>query len=315
MVGSSARINYNLRPAKHVERKMMCEAFRRLSEFGTVESYRYIGFGSFYFRDFALIHKALGISNMTSIEREEEEEDRKRFQFNLPYSCVKMAFGESSAVLPTLPWDVRTILWLDYDFSLDASVLGDVAHFCANACAGSVVVISLNAHPDNRDKAPVNTLKDKVGENEVPADLTDAHLKEWGKASAFRRIITNKISEALNIRNGTRAQGSKFVFRQLFNFHYRDGAMMVTVGGLLYEQGQEPLVAKCAFDHLPFVRTGDDACRIEIPKLTYKEIRHLDEQLPVLQSLELKAHGIPAEDLDLYSRLYRYFPNFAEADL
>ena len=31
-------INYNLRPAKHIERKMLCEAFRRLSEIASVES-------------------------------------------------------------------------------------------------------------------------------------------------------------------------------------------------------------------------------------------------------------------------------------
>jgi hypothetical protein len=313
MQGSSARINYNLRPAKHVERKMMCEAFRRLAEFGSVESYRYIGFGSFYFRDFALIHKTLGITEMLSIER--DEEDQERFRFNVPYSCVKIAFGEASAVLPTLAWDVRTILWLDYDYGLDAGVLGDVAHFCANACAGSSIVVSLNAHSDREDKTPLVSLQEKVGERDLPADLTNADFKDWAKARTFRRIIMNKVTDALNIRNGTRAVGSKFNFKQLFNFHYQDGARMLTLGGLLHEQGQAPLVAKSALDNLWFVRTGEEPFHIKIPRLTYKEIRYLDEQLPIGDATALTARGIPTEDLEMYSLIYRYFPTFTETDI
>jgi hypothetical protein len=41
----------------------------------------------------------------------------------------------------------------------------------------------------------------------------------------------------------------------------------------------------------------------------------LDEQLPVETIDRLKASGIPAEELEMYARLYRYFPNFAEADV
>ncbi|RMG75351.1 MAG: hypothetical protein D6711_06830, partial [Chloroflexi bacterium] len=64
MPSSSRKINYGLRPAKHIERKMLIEIFRRLSEFGSVESYRYIGFGALYFNDFYQFHKYLGIQNM-----------------------------------------------------------------------------------------------------------------------------------------------------------------------------------------------------------------------------------------------------------
>jgi hypothetical protein len=313
MAGSSERINYNLRPAKHVERKMMCEAFRRLSAFGSVDSYRYVGFGSFYFRDFALIHRALGISNMLSIER--EEENRERFQFNVPYRCIEIAFGESSEILPTLKWDVRTILWLDYDYGLDTSILGDLTHFCANACAGSVLVVSMNAHSQQDEETPTNKLKEKVGETNVPPDVTDANLRGWAKARTYRRIVLNSIAEALNIRNGTRAPGSTFDFKQLFNFHYSDNAKMLTVGGLLYEEGHAHIVASCDFASLPFIRTDEEEYKIEIPRLTYKEIRSLDEQLPSQQLVNLRRNGIPVADLENYSRLYRYFPTFVEADL
>src|SRR5262249_36600381 len=138
MPRSYERIHYGLRPAKNIERKMLCEAFRRLSPFAAVESYRYIGFGSTYFSDFQLVHRTLGIQHMISIER--DLHNAERFNFNCPYRCIQILFGESAQVLPTIPWNVRTILWLDNDGVLRPSVLSDVAMFTTNAIAGSVLV-------------------------------------------------------------------------------------------------------------------------------------------------------------------------------
>lgn len=304
-------INYNLRPAKHVQRKMLAETFQRLRPFGSVESYRYVGLGAYYYRDFALFHKTLGISNMLSIEHEDDAQNQERFKFNKPYSCVEIAFGESTGVLPTLPWDVRTILWLDYEGALDNVTLSDLEHFCSNACVGSVLVITVNAR-----KTPLATLKEKIGETAIPVGVTDADLSEWGTARVYRRIISNAIEECLAKRNGTRAPRSKWHFRQLFNFHYRDGAMMLTVGGLLYDEGQAHLLGACAFETLPFVRTGAEPYKIQIPLLTYREIRHLDQQLPfVVGGAPLNAPGVPADDLTNYGSVYRFFPNFTEAEI
>src|SRR5579859_8198866 len=133
---SYRQVNYRLRPAKSVQRKMLCEAFHRLSEFGSLDSYRYIGFPATFFSDFVLFHRALGIHNMVGIESEQVE--KKRFEFNLPFRCIKMRYGHSNAILPTLDWDIRTILWLDYDEPLSMGVLTDVAFFFAEAPAGSV---------------------------------------------------------------------------------------------------------------------------------------------------------------------------------
>lgn len=107
MAASYRRINYALRPAKAVERKMLCETFRRLHPFARIERYRYIGFGSIYFSDFHLFHRALGISDMLSIEKDEHA--KECFEFNQPYKCVRMDFRPSSEVLPELEWTVPTI--------------------------------------------------------------------------------------------------------------------------------------------------------------------------------------------------------------
>ena len=312
MPKSYESVNYALRPAKNIERKMFCEAFRRLAEFCRVDSYRYIGFGSTFFSDFSLFHKSLKITNNVSIER--EVEDSERFEFNLPYSCIDLKFGESNEILPALPWDVRTIIWLDYDIPLNQNILTDVAFVCSNAPSGSVLIVTVDARPGDFD-GRLNTLKQNVGERKVPEGLSDAKLGDWDTANVYRRIITNEIDATINDRNGVRRPGTKFVYKQLFNFHYADTARMLTVGGLFYDEGQVDLVAKCGFEHLDFVKTGDKAYKIEVPSLTLKEIRHIDKQLPCRDLSQLDAPSIPLHDLERYARIYRYFPTFVDAEI
>mgnify|MGYP005857003585 CR=1 FL=1 len=169
-------INYSLRPAKHIERKMMIEVFRSLTMFGAVRSYRYIGFGSIYFSDFYLAHKYLGITDMISIEKDEKNEER--FKFNLPFNCIKMKFGNSLKVLPTLEWDRRSIIWLDYDGTLNKDVISDIKLVCTHITLGSLLIVTVSAIPNNKDtedeEDPTSTmaveaLKKRVGENNVPS--------------------------------------------------------------------------------------------------------------------------------------------------
>jgi hypothetical protein len=312
---SYREINYSLRPAKLIERKMLAEAFWLLSPFGAVSAYRYVGLGSIYFSDFSLFHKALGITNMISIEK--DIGNKPRFDFNSPFKCIKIKFGLSTAILPTLQWDMRTILWLDYDGQLDASKLSDIGFFCTNADKGSVLIVSVNVHPEfpKISPGPLEQLKETVGEAKVPADLEDNQLMGWGKAAVCRNIITNEIEEIVSARNGERDPGSKFLFKQLFNFNYADDARMLTVGGILYDEGQAGTFAACGFDKLDFYRGNEEPYMIEVPKLTYAEIRELNTQLPCDPTTKLKGKSIPDTELEQYRHLYRYFPKFADADL
>ena len=84
-------MNYLFRPAKNIERKMLCEALSRLSVISDVKHYQYVGFGSVYFADFSLFHKQLGIQKLISIECDEDMETRVRF--NQPYSCIDDKVG------------------------------------------------------------------------------------------------------------------------------------------------------------------------------------------------------------------------------
>jgi hypothetical protein len=309
-----AKPNYAVRPAKHIERKMLCEAFSRLFPFGDVSSYRYIGFGGFYFRDFAIFHRVLGITNMVSIEI--DQGNRERYQFNTPYNCIDLKFGASGDVLPSLSWDARTILWLDYTRKLDSDGLADVRWFLTNAQPGSVLVVTVNCQADHPNDKPVETLKGRFADDRVvPSGIVISDLKGWGTGQVSRRILKNWIDDCLADINGVRAANNGLRFRQLFNFQYADDARMLTVGGILYEQGQQAVLAHCGFDSLDFVRGNDQAFSIEVPVLTSRELRHLDRMLPQAAAALTGVEGIPMGDLEKYTRVYRYFPNYADTDV
>ena len=307
-----AQLDYNLRPAKHVERVMLAQALRRLGPFGTVETYRYVGFGALYYRDFRLFHRDLGITNMVSLEM--DTANQLRYEFNVPFTCVTTLFGLSTDLLPTLDWDVRTIMWLDYTGKLEQDMLADVALFATNCVPGSVLIVTVNVQADHLPQQPLRQLTDRVGEGNVPPELTDRALTGWGLAGASRRILKNKVDATLVARNGPRAEGSKFRFRQLFNFEYADDAKMLTFGGIFYEDGQESIAASCSFDQLPFTRDGVASYRIEVPRLTYKEIHHLQSQLPGDGSA-VDRGGVPRDEVARFRKIYRYFPVFTPTEI
>jgi hypothetical protein len=293
---------------------MLNETFRALSNFGRVREYRYIGLGSNYFGDFILFHKSLGISNMISIEH--DGPSRARFLFNRPFLCVNVKFGESGEILPQLLWNVRTILWLDYDGPLDKGMLADVQFFCANAPSGSVLLVTVDGRADKQETPAedrLHYLNERLGDK-VPRGLSEKDLAGWGTAKVYRRIIHNEIQESLANRNGPMESGSKILYRQLFNFNYQDGARMLSVGGLVYDAGQSDIMEACGFSSLQFLREGEDACEIQVPNLTLREIRLIDSQLPNTNVPGI-ASWIPKEDLEKYSLIYRYFPHFVEAEL
>jgi hypothetical protein len=314
---SYEKFHYGMRTAKNIERKMICEALHRLSAFDRLESYRYIGFGSAYFSDFILFHKSLGFDDMISIEKDLDK--AKRFEFNCPFNCVTIEMGLSTEVLPILKWDKKSVVWLDYESALDSTMLADVSFFCARAPAGSVLLVTVNAQP-GQDKIygsdRLQRLERRIGSERIPPDLKAKHLAQWGTAAVFARIIKNEIDQRLHARNAAPGnEACKIAYRQLFHFNYADGAMMLTVGGMIYEKGQAELVGRCAFDNLAFVREDSEPFLIEAPALTYRELRHMDAQLPKAGAGGINAPGVPERDVDNYRLLYRYFPAFTEAEM
>ncbi|MFB0498123.1 hypothetical protein ABID99_004360 [Mucilaginibacter sp. OAE612] len=322
-------INYTIRPGKSVERKMLCEAFARLSILDNIKDYIYIGFGSTYFTDFNLFHKTLGISKLISIEKETDFEDR--INFNKPYSCIDVKFGASSEVLPRLPWKdwtQKSIIWLDYTQPLMNYMLGDIRTVISEAKPGSLVLISVNINQDKRDsnenkegdngltnkQLRIKYLEDRVGKEHIPQYAYGLNLNVENNKKVIREIINNMIDSSLLLRNVDCDEEEKLSYLQLFNIHYKDGAEMLTVGGIIHNSTQMQKINEMNFSNLEFISFDDKCFNIVVPNLTLREVHALDMFLP---SVDKKSIELPLfeEDIKNYSKIYRYFPNFTEANL
>lgn len=329
MAGTYREINYSLRPAKAIERKMLCEAFSRLYPFGKIGTYRYVGFGSIYFSDFQLFHRNLGINDMLSIEKDAYA--KECFEFNKPYKCVVLDCRPASEVLPELDWKVKTIVWLDYESKLDEAVLSDIGSVCARAGSGSLLLVSVNVHverdpdettrqdymaetglPFNLDDYRLRELRKRLGDC-LPPEIRGNELRGKGLAAISHRIMKNGVEEVLSVRNSLVPLEKKLVHRQIFNFHYSDGTPMLTVGWILFEAGEQHKFDSCSFNELNFVRSGEEPYAIELPCLTMKEMRYLNAQLPKGGAAGVTLPGVPPSDIERYAEIYRYFPTFAEA--
>lgn len=300
---------YSLRPAKNTERNMLCEALQRLSRFGPLRDYRYVGFGAIYFVDFLLFHRRLGFRTMVSIEQNTEEADR--YRLNCPLDCIDLCFGTSHEVLPLLEWDQKTVLWLDYERKLDARKLGDIRTFCTEAPPGSVLLVTLPSQFGVQMGHRIRVLRKHVGEDwRVPDNVKEESLGGSGAAEIYRQIINNEIEDAFLGR-----KGPTVTYDQLFNFTYSDGTPMLTTGGLLHEASDKGAVSDCRFDELTYYRPGAEAYGIPAPRLTYREICYLNKRLPVDDPGAFEAPPIPETVAQGYAKVYRYFRTFAETEL
>lgn len=329
-MNSDRSINYKLRPAKSVERKMMRDLFSRLFPFGGTETYQYIGFGAKYFVDFSLFHKSLHIQDMISIER--NTNNKKAYEFNRPFNCIKIKYGHSNDVLPTLPFEKKVIAWLDTDKVLTIEVLQDLSTLVSSCISGSIIVISYNSKPprivdlkkryqvEKADGLVRRFLVDELAEDYIPVGFTDDGMGKWlNYSKVLATIISNHIERLLNAKNFGQPPEEHLLFKQLMYFDYQDDAEMSTFGGILYRACDTNKVDKCCFETFDFVRKIIDPYIISVPNFTYKEMAYLYEHMPVdtqaVATLGLDCNIFPANDVLNFCRVYKYFPNFFESEL
>ena len=317
MTASYRVIDYSLRPAKFAERKMLAEALARLRVFGSLRTYRYVGFGSIWYADCVLFHRVLGIEEIVSIERERNHEER--FVFNKPYRGIELRMDDSAVVLPSLDWGHRMIVWLDYDDPLSPAILDDVRTVATRAYPGTALIVSVQAENilDRRKKGePVHVKRREqfrrfFGDARTPQKLPGADLRGWGLSKTIRRIVRDEVDNGLQRVNEARGLGQRMKFRQFVAFEYADNAKMTTIGGVFIDAGQDAVFDSAGFGDLSFFRADDNALRIEVPLLTPREMRYLEQSLPRLEGEAIEFGAIPCRDVKHYAALYRHLPNFA----
>ena len=294
---------------------MLCEAFQHL-RFHLLKDYQYVGLGSIFFTDFRLVHRTLGISRMTSIEKVGSH--RERFEWNKPYAAINLLFGTTGQHLPRIDFSKPTIIWLDYEDPLLGSAISDIRTVAHTASHGSVLVVTVNAQPrqanDDGSKM-LEQIRVELGNDRISPNMKPNSLWGWGLANLYRTLVDNEIRDTLSTANGVRKPTDKLSYEQLFNFQYEDGVRMVTFGGVFFEDAKRDEFEACAFNRLRFVRNGATPLRILTPKLTSREVAHLERQLPLVEGSDLDFQSMPKKDALEYCNLYRYLPTFLPVEL
>jgi len=288
---------YAFRPAKRIQRLMFCDALRSLRVVRSMQEYLYVGLGHWQFVDFELMRREVGISDMLSIER--NTSDKPRFEDNLPYEEVRLAFGEAYEHLQDLAPDVPTVAWLDYTTNLRPEVLRDLRLLADRLPAGSVVAATVNAHPGREDRR-LASLRAVLGEDVVPGDVAEKDLDRAGLPRVQQRILMEQVADA------AQARAEPLELQQFMLLSYSDGAPMLFWAALL-DDGTEGITAAYeAIRRLEQFRDGPDALEVTVPVLSTREVMRLNELMSRGESPRLK--GLSPAECDDYAGLRRWYP-------
>jgi hypothetical protein len=314
-----ARINFNLRPAKRMERKLIAEALSSIYRYDTPRRFGYVGMGSYYFTDFVLFHRIFGLERMFSIEIDEEH--KSRFEFNKPFDCIEMAWGPTTEQLPKLSvFDERPVIcWLDYYASLTDSIIGDMQTVLRRALPGSALLLTLNSKsPDT--VAKLNAFKASLSEGFRKLS-TEALLGKGAKGMAefMTEVLVASMEPTVADLNSGREAAEKIELRQIVKMFYKDGDPMITIGWFILTPAQATKLdaPPSALDAPGIVISGKDMTEVTAPVLTFREIAHLKSILPnsaAAPDFETRAGSVPVDDARIFAKLYRYFPSFADVE-
>lgn len=316
-MNTADKINYELRPAKYVERRLILISLERIIGYfkSTIgANYSYIGFGALAFTDFKLFHRELGIKKMTSIEGGNYSSER--LELNKPYSCISIKRGSANEILPQLDFNNQTIVWLDYDEHLQHYFFDDIHTCISKMNIGSILLVTCNTalqKGTKRDRQPLTDEEFKEEYKElVPIDVGEHCCTASKSATTIWKMFYSYCKDELNARN--RVNHNDLDPLPLYNFVYKDGVEMVTFGCVIVKKGTH-------FEDLNLPNNnfyGANQCRIEFPNLTYREAMRLNQILdnPKLEKkLYIDTGILTQEDLDNYKKFYKYMPNYFDVRL
>ena len=314
---SASKINYEIRPCKYIERKMLVKTLARIvNRFDpNGNDYQYIGLGGLSFTDFKLMHKELNITKMTSIEG--APYNIKKLDFNKPFSCIDVKLGDTSVIIPGLSYDKKTIAWLDYDGTLDNYMFTDAENLIGLMPVNSIYIVSCNYLLNTSDSASATyytneEFQEKFGDL-VPSDVPDNCCTLSNAPDTlykmFNRICVKKVRER-NFENGTNLK-----FQPLYFFIYQDGgAPMFTFGGIILESETE--LEELHVNDFDFINPTVPY-KIDMPVLTFYELNKLNQAVGDKKAeKKMEKDGILQRgEIEKFKKFYKYMPNFFDVRL
>lgn len=319
-IHSYEKVNYILRPRKQIERKIIIEILQELKNNQVnIGKYQYIGMGSIYYYDFILFHKYADFNDFVSIDN---KITTKRFKFNKPYDFIKFKNKKSTDYLISRNWNKNSIIWMDYDFELNKTVLEDMRIICDNCKTNDILIFTLDAR--ELDDEGKESFLDLFGNFLETKDKTIENFQPKNFINLLEKTCLSILTEY--------RQYEPIKFIKLFSFQYSDKADMYTLGGIFSDYNNKPkLENKFAYNK--------EIIDIDIPLITYKEKLYLDsriselkknlgkiqkllenknwvkngdkEKIFVAKKLKLEFE-LSLQDLRFYTKYYKYYPQYYE---
>lgn len=311
---SYKKVNYEFRPAKQVERRMLLHTFNELKTVGyDISKYEYTGFGSIYFIDFTLFYRYLGLTKMTSVEGVSEIE--RRVNFNCPYDLIKVVHDDITAQIAHLSPERRHILWLDFDSLLTEELLNAVQLAAMQLSVQSLLLITVDVEPPGRPEDGLNkwnrTAWKRYYQEEAGSYLwSGISLRDFARA-ALPTTNARIIKSAIN--DGLRERDAELI--DMFSFLYADGHRMLSVGGMIGREEDKQLIRLLDRDELFFLRDEitEEPFHIRVPLVTRKERLYLDQNMPCNDGWVPPDFEMKSGDIEDYRLIHRYYPAYIEA--
>lgn len=321
---SSPQPFYHLRPNKNIDRRVFVQTLIGLNSSFDMSEYSYTGFGSFLFDDFKMIHDGINISKMISLENDNKQ--FRRAKFNVPYSCIELVNKSSSEYISNLVIDdsEHNIFWLDY---VDPSEIGkQIADFSAmlnRLNPRDVIRLTLNANPSCLGKSSTpddlanirfEKLKERVPPMYFPSDVTPNDLTTKAYPLVILRILKAIVMQTLPEDDVY----SPNFFLPLYASVYADGQQMLTFTGIILDNiSDKESVEKSlkCYDHVNYA--WNNPCIINIPALSVREITELGKLMPgdnakesILSNFDFVFSPNDEDVVNSYISYYKYYPNY-----
>lgn len=150
-------------------------------------------------------------------------------------------------------------------------------------------------------------------------DIEQSRYTNNGIPLIIQELMNNLILKILEKRN--RSDSSRNIqYMQLLFLKYKDGAPMLTIGGILVDDDlKDRIKTSNILQKLVYCSEDNKCFNIEVPKLTYKEIQFVLREIPITdeeyEENKDRFHGIGLDEIRKFEKIYRYYPYYTEGCL
>jgi hypothetical protein len=316
-MSAAANLPYHLRQNKAIDRNLFVDLLQRVGRYRNISDFQYVGFGGPFLEDHKLMHGALRLSKLVSLEGSAEVAKRQRF--NQPVSSLVLHEMTSGDYLTQFDFEQPSIVWFDYTDPKSLGLqLGEIELLVRKLNAGDVFKVTLNATPETLGKPADATtdlrayrlerIRERAGPY-CPASADEDSVTTPNYPKTLLKAIESAGKHGLDTK-------PHCIVMPLTAFVYADGQQMLTLTAIVLDKGDaQEFCAESRLGSWPFhCHDWDHLRSISVPQLSIKERMHIESLLPdetdveaVFRSLGYEIGPTPTEARQLMQNFMRYY--------